>query len=293
MKDSILLVKRVVSLRFLRLFDPTVNLSKVSISMTITITMMKSRVSMSKTISMSISKRISSVTKSIHTMTISTIECFSISLWFSLSRSLAIVSIPGISMAISMMKGRVSMSYTMAISKRVSTVSKTISMSIQSMMSISTVQSSSICFWFSISLTLCNMNSTSRVGNISTCTSIGTMNCWYCSWGYSVDTNSVGNIGDTITNSVVDRSNMVDRSNISSMVNRSNMVNRRNMSYTISTMSSITKMTYTIAKMSSIAISTIESISISFSSSKCCRTQQDNIPDHDDPLLLQKILPPC
>merc|ERR1712002_444427 len=189
-------------------------------------------------------------------------------------------------MAISMMEGRVSMSYTMAISKRVSTVSKTISMS---MISISTVQSISICFWFSISLTLCNMNSSSRVGNISTSTCIGTMNCWDCSWGYSMDTNSVGNIGDTITNSVVDRSNMVDRSSMSSMVNRSNMVNRRNMSYTISEMSSITKMTYTIAKMSSIAISTIESISIS--SSKCCRTQQDNIPDHDDPLLLQKVLP--
>merc|ERR1711970_1350090 len=154
------------------------------------------------------------------------------------------------------MEGRVSMSYTMAISKRVSTVSKTISMP-KSMISISTVQSTSICFWFSISLTLCNMNSSSGVGNISTSTSIGTMNCWDCSWGYSVDTNSVGNIGDTITN---------------------NVVNRRNMSYTISKMSSITKMTYTIAKMSSIAISTIESISISFSSSKCCRTQQDNTP---------------
>merc|ERR1719430_3066529 len=141
------------------------------------------------------------------------------------------------------------------------------------MISISTVQSISICFWFSISLTLCNMNSSSRVGNISTSTSICTMNCWYSSWGYSMDTNSVGNIGNTITNRV-DRSNM------------SNMVNRRNMSYTISKMSSITKMTYTIAMMSSIAISTIESVSISFSSSKCCRTQQDNIPDHDDPLLL-------
>merc|ERR1719153_1579839 len=112
------------------------------------------------------------------------------------------------------------------------------------MISISTVQSSSICFWFSISLTLCNMNSSSRVGNISTSTSIGTMNCWYCSWGYSMDTNSVGNIGDTITNSMVDRSNMVDRSSMSNMVDRRNM---SNMSYTISKMTSITKMTYTIA----------------------------------------------
>merc|ERR1719370_2215701 len=99
----------------------------------------------------------------------------------------------------------------------------------QSMISISTVQNSSICFWFSISLTLCNMNSSSRVGNISTSTCIGTMNCWYCSWGYSMDTNSVGNIGDTITNNMVDRSSM------------------SNMSYTISKMTSITKMTYTIA----------------------------------------------
>merc|ERR1712215_658193 len=132
-----------------------------------------------------------------------------------------------------MMEGRVSVSYTMAISKRVSTVSKTVSMSIQSMMSISTVQSSSICFWFSISFTLCNMNSSSRVGNISTSTCIGTMNCWHCSWGYSMDTNSVGNIGDTITNSVMDRSNMVNRSSMSNMVNRSsisNMVDRSNMS---------------------------------------------------------------
>merc|ERR1719228_995046 len=103
------------------------------------------------------------------------------------------------------------------------------------MMSISTVQSSSICFWFSISLTLCNMNSSSRVGNISTSTCIGTMNCWYCSGGYSMDTNSVGNIGDTITNSMVNRSSM------------SNMVGMSNMTYTISKMTSITKMTYTIA----------------------------------------------
>merc|ERR1719402_1184835 len=125
------------------------------------------------------------------------------------------------------------------------------------MMSISTIQSSSICFWFSISLTLCNMNSSSRVGNISTSTSIGTMNCCYCSWSKSMDTNSVGNIGDTITNSVMNRSNMVDSSN---MMDRSSMSN----------------MSYTIAMMSSIAISTIESISISLSSSKCCRTQQDN-----------------
>merc|ERR1719228_2474718 len=158
----------------------------------------------------------------------------------------------------------------------------------KSMISISTVQSSSIGFWFSISLTLCNMNSSSRVGNISTSTCIGTMNGWYCSWGYSVDTNSVGNIGDTVTNSVVDRSNMVNRSSMSNMVDRSYIMDRssmNNMSYTISNMSNITKRTYTIAKMSSIAISTIECISISFSSSKYCRTQQDNIPGHDDPIL--------
>merc|ERR1719369_1560347 len=109
------------------------------------------------------------------------------------------------------------------------------------------------------------MNSSSRVGNISTSTCIGTMNCWYCSRGYSMDTNSVGNIGDTITNSVVDRSNMVNRSSMSNMVDSSNMMDRSsmsNMSYTIAKMTSITKMTYTIAKMSSIAVSTIESISI-------------------------------
>merc|ERR1719153_2232550 len=104
----------------------------------------------------------------------------------------------------------------MAVSKRVSTVAKTVSMSIQSTISITTIQC------ISISFTLCNMNSSSRVSNISTSTSIGTMNCWNCSWGNSMDTNSGGNIGDTITNSMVDRDSM------------GNMVNRSNMSYTIS-----------------------------------------------------------
>merc|ERR1719153_1544258 len=128
---------------------------------------------------------------------------------------------PGISQTISMVKGRVTMSDTMTISKGKSTMSKT-------MLAITMIQSISIGFGFRISFTLCNMDSTSRIGNISTSTSIGTMDSRYSSRSNTMDTNSVGNIGYTIANCMVDRnsmSNMVDRSSMSNMVNRSSMSN--------------------------------------------------------------------
>merc|ERR1712215_120042 len=141
---------------------------------------------------------------------------------------------PGISQTISMVKGRVTMSDSMAISKGISTMSKT--MSIQTMIAITMIQSISIGFGFRISFTLCNMDSTSRICNISTSTGIGTMDSRYSSRSNPMDTNSVGNIGYTITNCMVYRSsmsNMVNRGSMSNMVYRSgmsNMVNRGSMS---------------------------------------------------------------
>merc|ERR1711936_1078675 len=128
------------------------------------------------------------------------------------------------------------------------------SYSISKMSSISIRTIESICFWFSLSLTLGNVYNTSRVGNISTSTSIGTMDGGNSSRSNTMDTYSAGNIGDTITNSMVYRS-------------------------------SIGNTSHTISKMSSISIRTIESIGISFSSSQCCGTKQNNSLDHDVPLL--------
>merc|ERR1711955_146633 len=130
---------------------------------------------------------------------------------------------------------------TISMTKRINTVSKTIS-------SIRMVESISISF----SLTLGNMDNTSRVGNISAGTSIGTMH----SRGNTMDTYSVGNIGNTIS--------MVDRDSMDSMVDRGNM------------MGSIANMSYTIAKM--MPSNAIQSISIS--SSKSCSTSQQSYPDH-------------
>merc|ERR1712215_105146 len=177
-------------------------------------------------LSMLLMVMVSTVTKSIsmsvQTMTIRSIESISICLWFSISRSLAIISMPGISQTISMVKGRVTMSDTMTISKGISTMSKT--MSIQTMIAITMIQSISIGFGFRISFTLCNMDSTSRIGNISTSTGIGTMDSRYSSRSNTMDTNSVGNIGYTITNC------MVDRNSMSNMVDRNSMVERSSMS---------------------------------------------------------------
>merc|ERR1712055_882143 len=134
-----------------------------------------------------------------------------------------------VSMAIA--KRRVS-KMTISMTKRIDTVSKTIS-------SIRMVESISISF----SLTLGNMDNTSRVGNISASTSIGTMDSRDSSRGNAMDTYSVGNIRNTI--SMVDRGNM---------------------------MGSIANMSYTIAKM--MTSNAIQSISISSS------TSQQSYPDH-------------
>merc|ERR1719348_2447195 len=105
---------------------------------------------------------------------------------------------------------------TISMTKRINTVSKTVS-------SIRMVES------ISFSLTLGNMDNTSRVGNISASTSISTMHSRDSSRGNTMDTYSVGNIGNTIS--------MVDRDSMDSMVDRGNM------------MGSIANMSYTIAKM--------------------------------------------
>merc|ERR1711970_753218 len=183
------------------------------------------------------------MSKSITISSISSIE--SISLWLSISITLSI-SIPGIAKTIPMAiaKRRVS-KMSISMTKRVSTVSKTIS-------SIRMVESISI----SLSLTLGNMDNTTRVGNISASTSISTMDSRDSSRSSTMDTYSVGNIGNTIS--------MVDRDSMDSMVDRGN------------TMGSIANMSYTIAKM--MPSKAIQSISVS--SSKSCSTNQQSYPDH-------------
>merc|ERR1719481_1655435 len=111
----------------------------------------------------------------------------------------------GIAKTISMTiaKRRVS-KMTISMTKRINTVSKTVS-------SIRMVESISISF----SLTLGNMDNTSRVGNISASTGIGTMDSRDGSRGSTMDTYSVGNIGYTIS--------MVDRDGMDSMVDRGSM----------------------------------------------------------------------
>merc|ERR1719334_2358595 len=71
----------------------------------------------------------------------------------------------------------------------------------KTIITISTIQS----LWFSFSLTLGNMDGTSRVGNISTCSSISSMDSRDGSRGNTMDSNSVSNIGNSITNSMVNR----------------------------------------------------------------------------------------
>ena len=166
------------------------------------------------TISMTVSNGVCMMSKSITISSIGSIE--SISLWFSISITLSI-SIPGIAKSIPMPIAK----------RRVST------MSIESI---------------SLSLTLGNMDNTTRVGNIPASTSIGTMDSRDSSRGNTMDTYSVGNIGNTIS--------MVDRNRMNSMVDRGNM------------MGSIANMSYTIAKM--MPSNAIQSISIS--SSKSCST---------------------
>merc|ERR1712235_154614 len=82
---------------------------------------------------------------------------------------------------------------------------------------ISTIQS----LWFSFSLTLGNMDGTSRVCNISSCSNISSMDGRNGSRGNTMDSNSVSNIRNSITNSMMNRGSithsMVDRSRISKM----------------------------------------------------------------------------
>merc|ERR1711887_348746 len=193
------------------------------------------------TISMTISNGVCTTSKTITISSIGSIE--SISLWLSISITLSI-SIPGIAKTIPMAiaKRRVS-KMSISMTKRVSTVSKTIS-------SIRMIES------ISVSLTLGNMDNTTRVGNISASTSISTMDSRDSSRGSTMDTYSVGNIRNTIS--------MVDRDSMDSMVDRGNM------------MGSIANMSYTIAKM--MPRKAIQSISVS--SSKSCSTSQQSYPDH-------------
>merc|ERR1719187_2153067 len=135
------------------------------------------------------------------------------------------------------------MTISITMSKRIDTVSKTIS-------SIGMVKSFSISF--RLSLTLGNMDNSSRVGNISASTSIGTVDSRDGSRGNTMDTYSVGNIGNTIS--------MVDRDGMDSMVDRGSMNDM---------VASIAKM------MPSIAVQ-----SISISSSKSCSASQKSYPDH-------------
>merc|ERR1719290_615512 len=170
---------------------------------------------MAKSVSMAkvsaISKGVCTMSKSI-TISIGSIE--SIGFWLSLSITLSIVA--RISKTITMMtiaKGRVSKSNMMTISitmsKRIDTVSKTIS-------SIGMVKSFSISL--RLSLTLGNMDNSSRVGNISASTGIGTMDSRDGSRGSTMDTYSVGNVGNTITMEDRDRDSMVDRGSMDNMV---------------------------------------------------------------------------
>merc|ERR1719341_2244754 len=88
------------------------------------------------------------------------------------------------------------------------------------------------------------MNYTSRVGNISASASVGTVDSRDGSRSNTVDSYSVGNIGHTIANSIVNRGSISNMSNAMAKANTS------------------------IAKVTTITIGTIESISFSFCSSK-------------------------
>merc|ERR1740137_371645 len=112
------------------------------------------------------------------------------------------------------------------------TITKT-SMAKMTTISISTKES------ISFSLTLGNMDNSSRVGNISSSTSITTMNSRDGSRSSTMDSYTCGNIGNTIANSMVDGGGITNMSN------------------------TITKTS--IAKMTTISISTKESISFSLS----------------------------
>merc|ERR1719369_1397357 len=130
---------------------------------------------------------------------------------------------------------------------------------------ISTIQS----LWFSFSLALGNMDGTSRVGNISPCSSISSMDSRDGSRGNTMDSNSVSNIRNSITNSMVNRGSithsMVDRCSITNSV-----VDWGSIADSVVHRSSISKM----------SVSTV--ISISLSGSKGSTTNQKDSLDHVD-----------
>merc|ERR1712106_679874 len=86
-------------------------------------------------------------------------------------------------------------------------ISKEPSIAKMTTISISTIQS------ISFSLTLGDVDNTSRVGNVSSSTSITAMNSRDCSRSSTMDSYSVGNIGNTIPNSMVDGGSITKMSN--------------------------------------------------------------------------------
>merc|ERR1712106_637654 len=95
-----------------------------------------------------------------------------------------------------------------SISKVPSSIAKT-SIAKMTTISISTIQSIS----FSFSLTLGDVDNTGRVGNVSSSTSITAMKGRDCSRSSTMDSYSVGNIGNTIPNSMVDGGSITKMSN--------------------------------------------------------------------------------
>merc|ERR1719495_2152359 len=125
-----------------------------------------------------------------------------------------------------------------------------------SIVTISTIQS----LWFSFSLTLGNMDSTGRVSYISSSSSISSMDSGDSSRGNTMDSNSVSNIRNSITNSMVNRCSITH-----SMVDRCSITNRvvdwGSIADSTMNRGSITD---TITK-TSITISTVQSLWFSFS----------------------------
>merc|ERR1719419_1333683 len=130
---------------------------------------------------------------------------------------------------------------------------------------ISTIQS----LWFSFSLTLGNMDGTSRVCNISSCSSISSMDGRNGSRGNTMDSNSVSNIRNSITNSMVNRGSITHR-----MVDRCCITNR------VVDWGSIADSMVDRSRISKMSVSTV--ISISLSGSKGSTTNQKDSLDHVD-----------
>merc|ERR1711942_545535 len=166
--------------------------------------------SISKTVSKSITS-ISSISKTgisisessisqTSTIAISSIvkTSISISLWLSISRPLAIVAKTSIAeTAIAKSITTISSISKTRISISKSSISKT------STIAIGSIEKTSISFSLrlSLSLTLGNMDNSSRVGNIPTSSSISSSKSWESGRGNSSNSYSVGNIGDAVSGS--------------------------------------------------------------------------------------------